>query len=239
MMIVNVIRNNKLLTTVLLIYIILGVMIPTKAIESINNSIYYVKEMLIIMPVIFFITTIIETWVPKEMIIKGLGEKSGIKGYTLSIIFGSISVGPIYAAFPVCKTLIKKGASIKNIVIILSAWAVIKVPMLATEARFLSARFMAIRWIFTVIAIMIISYIVSVFVDKNNIPVISDKCEEQEIEIKEQFCIGCGLCANSLPEFFAMKNKKAFIKQQVKDTSIEKLNIILEKCPGKAIIRNI
>ena len=31
---------------------------------------------------------------------------------------------------------LKKGASISNIVIILSAWAVIKVPMLANEAKF-------------------------------------------------------------------------------------------------------
>jgi len=41
---------------------------------------YYIIEMLQIMPVIFILTSIIEAWVPKEVIMKGFGEKAGIKG---------------------------------------------------------------------------------------------------------------------------------------------------------------
>ena len=98
-----------------------------------------------IMPVIFLLTTLIEAWVPKEMIMEHLGDESGLKGALISLLLGSVSVGSIYVAFPVCKTLFKKGASISNIVVILSAWAVIKIPMLANEAKFLSPKFMAIR----------------------------------------------------------------------------------------------
>src|SRR5690554_4756543 len=150
--------------------------------------------MLTIMPVIFLLTSLIEAWVPKKMIMEYLGDKSGLKGSFISILLGSISAGPIYAAFPVCKTLIKKGASISNIVVILSAWAVIKVPMLANEAKFLSPKFMATRWVFTTISIIIMGYIVSKLVKREDIPMEEEKIETGKILVNEAYCIGCGVC---------------------------------------------
>ncbi|WP_427339096.1 permease [Caloranaerobacter sp. DY30410] len=164
------IKKNKLLTLVILIYLVLFLINTDKAILSVKNSMYYVKEMLEIMPAIFVITALIEKNVPKKLILNSLGENSGIKGIVLSFILGSFSAGPIYAAFPVCRTLIKKGASISNIVIILSSWAVIKVPMLLNEAKFLGIKFMFLRWILTIISILCMSYLVSLFVKYDNIP---------------------------------------------------------------------
>jgi uncharacterized membrane protein YraQ (UPF0718 family) len=129
-------KNNMFLTLIAATYIVLAILMPNKAIQSLNNSLYYIKEMLIIMPVILLLTSLIEAWVPKKSIENALGEGSGIKGTIFSFLLGSFSAGPIYAAFPVCKMLLKKGASVSNIVIMLSTWAVIKIPMLANEAKF-------------------------------------------------------------------------------------------------------
>ena len=107
------------------------------------------------MPVIFVLTALLDLWVPKDKIVKLLGKESKIKGVVLSVILGSISAGPIYAAFPLCVMLQKKGASIRNLIIILSAWAVIKVPMLLNEMKFLGLKFMAIRWALTLISIIV------------------------------------------------------------------------------------
>ena len=106
---------------------------PSKGLFPFSNSLYYLKEMALVMPVIVILTVTIEAWVPKKVIMNGLGENSWAKGILFLILLGSLSAGPIYAAFPVTKTLLKKGSSIPNIVIILSSWAVIKVPMLANE----------------------------------------------------------------------------------------------------------
>lgn len=164
------IKKNKLLTLVSFIYLVLFLFNTDKAILSVKNSMYYVKEMLEIMPAIFVITALIEKNIPKKVILNSLGKNSGIKGIILSFILGSFSAGPIYAAFPVCRTLIKKGASISNIVIILSSWAVIKVPMLLNEAKFLGIKFMFLRWILTIVSILCMSYLVSLLVNKNSIP---------------------------------------------------------------------
>jgi hypothetical protein len=66
---IEIIKKNKLLAAVSLAYIFLFIAMPDKAYLSVKNSIYYIIEMLEIMPVIFILTSIIEAWVPKEVII--------------------------------------------------------------------------------------------------------------------------------------------------------------------------
>lgn len=230
----KVIRKNKFLTFVILIYLGLFVFAPSKAVLSIKNSMYYVSEMLQIMPVIFMLTIVIEAWVPKDTIIKEFGVDSGIKGGIYSLLLGSLSAGPIYAAFPICKTFLKKGASIKNIIIILSSWAVIKVPMLANEAKFLGPKFMLIRWILTVISIFVMANIISLFVKQKDISLESEAANW--IDVNKKYCLGCGLCKKIVPYYFEVVDKKARIRSLEHNNEEEKkLREAAEKCPAKAI----
>lgn len=231
------IKNNIFLTIVILAYIFLMIFDPDKGIKAFNNSLYYVKEMLIIMPVILLLTSLIEAWVPKKTIENALGESSGAKGFVFSFLLGSFSAGPIYAAFPVCKMLIKKGASIANIVIILSSWAVIKIPMLVNESKFLSPKFMAVRWILTTISILIMAIITSKLVKKEDIP--NDDIEEKKyaiLAVDEKFCIACGLCTKISKENFVLENKKANVNKKIlKIDEDDKIKEAISKCPAKAI----
>jgi len=232
------IKNNKFLTIVFITYILLFIMMPNKAVQSFNNTLYYLKEMLIIMPVIMLLTSLIEAWVPKKTIEKSLGEGSGFKGSILSFLLGSFSAGPIYAAFPVCKMLLKKGTSVSNIIIMLSTWAVIKIPMLANEAKFLGPKFMAVRWIFTTISIFIIAYIASRIVKKEDIPMddILNNEEDRILSVNQQYCIGCGLCTKISPDNFVIENKKAkVIKKTLKSQENEDIKSLMDKCPAKAM----
>lgn len=233
---VKAFKKNKLFFLVAFVYIVLMFTMPQKALQSGKNSMYYVKEMLQIMPVIFILTSLIEAWVPRETIIKGFGEGSGFKGSILSFILGSFSAGPIYAAFPVCKMFLKKGASISNIVIILSAWAVIKVPMLANEAKFLGPKFMGIRWVLTTISIFIMAYIMSKLIKNNDIPYEIEKENGYILQIKEQYCIGCGVCTKISPESFNLVDGKAkVINKRVLLTKKDSINETIKRCPAKAI----
>lgn len=232
------IKNNKLLAIVTAAYIFLLIFMPDKSFKSFSNSIYYVKEMLMIMPVILLLTSLITAWVPRAAIENNFGKDSGFKGSVFSFLLGSFSAGPIYAAFPVCKMLLKKGASVSNIVIILSTWAVIKVPMLLNEAKFLGPKFMAIRWILTTIAIFIMAYISSRLIKKDEIPMddIKSSADENELYLNQEYCIGCGLCAKKAPRYFKLKNKKAsIINNDITDANIEIIYEAIEVCPVKAI----
>lgn len=236
----SVLKNNKLLIAVIFAYIIVLIISPELLFKAADNSVYYLIEMIQILPVVFLLTIIVDVMVPKNVIIKGLGKKSGAKGYLFALLLGSLSAGPIYAAFPICKVLLKKGASVANTVIILSAWAVVKVPMLANEAKFLGIKFMIVRWALTVVAIFIMAFITGIFVKekdltKDNI-VDVDKATNQEIFVNKKYCIGCGICANSLPDYYKIEDKKAVVLSHIKseDDRIKNLEVI-EKCPVNAI----
>lgn len=236
-MIIEKMKKNKLLVLVFLIYGAMFIFVPNKAIKSVNNSVYYLLEMLQVLPVIFLLTVLIDAWIPKKLIIKRLGDKSGFLGNIFSLLLGSLSAGPIYAAFPLSKMLFKKGASITNIVIILSSWAVIKVPMLINESKFLGVEFMAIRWVFTVIAILIMGYLTALFVKKKDLPDLESK-EKQitSLEINEQYCIGCGICIKSSPEYYEINNEKAKVKTTtINEDDIKIIESSVEKCPVSAI----
>ena len=163
-------RKNKLITLVIRMYVALFIFKSDMIGAALKNSAFYLKEMMIILPVIYMLTTVIDVLVPREAVIKNFGENSGLKGNVLALALGSVSAGPVYAAFPIAKMLLQRGSSISNIVILLGAWAVIKIPMLANEARFLGPRFMAVRWVLTVISIFIMAHIVQGLVDRSDLP---------------------------------------------------------------------
>lgn len=234
MTILKKIKENLFLLIVVLGYVIMFLARPAMGIESVKNSGYYIKEMLMIMPAIFVLTALLDMWVPKEKIMHYLGKDAKAKGVFLSFVVGSISAGPIYAAFPMCVMLHKKGASIRNIVIILSSWAVIKVPMLINEAKFLGPKFMVIRWGLTIIAIVIFSWISAKIIKDEDLP--GEALAQPGPHVNRDACMGCTLCVKNYPVLFEMQGKKAAIKTQEQIIlNMEILQSTIEACPVHAI----
>lgn len=228
------IKENLFLVFIVLAYAVIFIMKPQMGVQAVQNSGYYIKEMLLIMPVIFILTALLDTWVPKQTIMKYLGQGSKFKGIVLSFALGAISAGPVYAAFPICIMLHKKGATIRNIVIILSSWAVIKIPMLINEMKFLGPKFMIVRWILTVIAILIFSWIASRIVKDDDLPKENEK-NKIGLNINQDACMGCTLCVKEYKELFEMENKKAYVKGNSFELDKEKLKKAIDRCPVHAI----
>ena len=225
------------LVVVIAVYLITLIVRPGLSVQGIRNSGYYIREMIMILPVVFIFTALLDTWVPKEVILKYLGSGSKWKGALLSFVFGSISAGPIYAAFPFCTMLRKKGASVQNIVIILSSWAVLKIPMLLNEVKFLGPEFMAIRWVLTVISIVIFSGIMGKVIKEEDM--IEDEPQAVKgVSVNQDACMGCRACVRNYPELFAMNGKKAFVNQNHQELNMEQLKRTMEGCPVKAISYN-
>lgn len=241
MKILKKIKAHLFLLLIVFIYASLFILDKQIGISSVKNSVYYIKEMIMIMPVIFVLTALLDMWVPKEKIVRFLGKEAKWKGIFYSFVLGSISAGPIYAAFPLCKMLYKKGASVRNLVVILSAWAVIKVPMLLNEVKFLGIKFMVIRWIFTVIAILIFSWISAKWIGQEDLPMQTEEKypNDELIVIERSVCIGCGLCVKLYPEFFSIYNRKAVISTSEEKIDEIKIQEVVASCPVKAVINRI
>jgi uncharacterized membrane protein YraQ (UPF0718 family) len=145
--------------TTVVSYAIAGLAAPEIFHAALDYGKRFLWEMVQVFPSVVVLSGLIAVWVPRDLIVRSLGTESGWKGRLLSIVLGSVSAGPIYAAFPLCTTLNRKGASTANIVTIISAWAVIKVPMLLMEIRFLGLKFAALRYVLTVPAILGIAFL--------------------------------------------------------------------------------
>jgi len=147
--------------------IILLLAFPLKQELVIKTSWNFFLEMITILPAVMILMGLFSVWVSKETVVKYLGKKSGLKGMFLSILFGALPTGPLYVAFPMASTMIKKGARISNIVIFLSAWACIKIPQEMVELRFLGFKFMASRLLLTIIFVFLIGWLIEKIMERN------------------------------------------------------------------------
>ena len=157
----EIIRDVFIFICLLIFVIILLVIFPDKKQGMIDSSKGFIIEMILILPAVMLVMGLFSVWVPKEVIGKYLGQTSGLKGMLFSFILGALPTGPLYVAFPLAGSLYKKGASITNIVIFLSAWACIKIPQELVEIQFLGIKFMLVRLISTIIFVAIMAIIIN------------------------------------------------------------------------------
>lgn len=151
------------LTTVMVIFIL--VMLawrPELGMKISQRSARNFLEMLGVLPPIFILLGLLEVWVPREVIMKNLGETSGLRGIALSILLGAAAAGPLYVAFPVAVAMLKKGARFANIAIFLFSWSTLKIPLLLFEASALGWRITIIRGAVNLPAIIVMG----LFVDR-------------------------------------------------------------------------
>ncbi|ODM26976.1 permease [Clostridium sp. Bc-iso-3] len=145
--------------------------------KAISVAGYSFKEMALVIPPVFILLGLLDVWVPRETMVKYMGEGSGIKGVILSIILGSAAAGPLYGAFPVAAVFMKKGAKFSNILIFIGAWSTTKIPMFLFEISALGAKFAVTRLVVDIPGIILIAYILSQLIPKEEIREIYRKVE--------------------------------------------------------------
>jgi len=131
--------------------------------RAVDVTLSNLKEMLLVLPPIFIILGLLDVWVPREQMIKLMGEGSGWRGMLLAFLLGSAAAGPLYAAFPVAQVLLKKGASMRNVLILIGAWSTTKIPMLMFELTSMGARFTLTRFIVDLGGILLIALLLEQF----------------------------------------------------------------------------
>ncbi|WP_320127468.1 permease [uncultured Sphaerochaeta sp.] len=134
-----------------------------------STSLFQLKEMFLVIPPIFILMGLLDVWVPKETMVKYMGEKSGLKGILLSLFIGSAAAGPLYGAFPVAAVFMKKGVKFTNVLIFLGAWSTTKIPMFLFEMTALGARFAVTRLLIDIPGIIAIAYLLTVLIPKKEV----------------------------------------------------------------------
>lgn len=160
-------KDIKILIFVLIGAAALILIFPQNRRLAVSTAFNFFMEMIYILPAVMILMGLLSVWVSRNIIEKHIGKFSGIKGFLLSGLFGALPTGPLYAAFPLASSLLKKGARISNIVIFLSAWACIKLPQELIELKFLGFKFMITRLILTIAFITLMGLLIEYIIEKN------------------------------------------------------------------------
>lgn len=126
-------------------------------------------QMIEVVPPIMLILGLVDVWIPRETMMKYMGDDSGIKGVSLAILIGSIAAGPMYAAFPFTKVLLKKGVKFSNIIIFMNAWCVTKISTLMFEFSSLGYKFTLSRLLINIPGVIIMGYLVQLLMPKDEL----------------------------------------------------------------------
>lgn len=152
----------------LLALILLYVFLPANGQSAVDTTLYSLKEMALIIPPVFILLGFLDVWVPKETIIKYMGEKSGFVGALLSIVLGSVAAGPLYAAFPIASVFMKKGVKFTNVMLFIGAWSTTKIPMFLFEMASLGVKFALIRLGLSMVGITFIALVMNRILSKDD-----------------------------------------------------------------------
>ena len=160
------IRSWLLLIACVAGFVLLLFLFPAQGHDAARSAWRYFLEMVQILPGVLILMGLFAVWVPKETVVKFLGSGSGLKGMALALLAGTMPTGPLYVAFPMAAALLEKGASVKNVMAFLSAWACIKIPQELVELKFLGPEFMALRLSLTVVFVVAMSWTIEQIVKR-------------------------------------------------------------------------
>ncbi|MCR3923209.1 MAG: permease [Firmicutes bacterium] len=155
----NIIKRYRFSLTFVAIIIIFLFARPELGLEMITRTGNSFREMLSVLPPIFILLGVLEVWVPREVIMRNLGEDSGLRGMLLSILMGAAAAGPLYVAFPVGVTMLKKGARYTNVAIFLFSWSTLKIPLILFETAALGWQITALRAAINLPAIVLLAHL--------------------------------------------------------------------------------
>ncbi|HAS73197.1 MAG TPA: permease [Clostridiales bacterium UBA8960] len=132
----------------LVVFAILGLLlifIPEIGKKATWLSLSNFANMFAVLPPIMLLIGLLDVWVPKEVMIKFMGEKSGVLGILVAFLLGALAAGPLYAAFPIAAILLKKNARLSYVIFFLGVWSTAKLPLVMFEIASFGGTFTAIH----------------------------------------------------------------------------------------------
>jgi uncharacterized membrane protein YraQ (UPF0718 family) len=148
--------------------------------KAIGISVSQFRQMLLVIPPIFILLGLLDVWIPRETMVKYMGEGSGLKGVILSFILGSAAAGPLYGAFPIAAVFMRKGVKFSNLLIFIGAWSTTKVPMFLFEMSSLGTKFAVTRLLIDIPGILIIAFVLAKLIPKNEVEKLYKNAENLE-----------------------------------------------------------
>jgi uncharacterized membrane protein YraQ (UPF0718 family) len=101
--------------------------------------------------------------IPNETLIRYMGKGSGIEGWAIAALLGSVALIPGFIAYPLCEILIKSGVAYTTIAVFITTLTMVGIVTLPLEAKFFGWKTSIIRNTLSFIAALLIGFIMMLF----------------------------------------------------------------------------
>jgi uncharacterized membrane protein YraQ (UPF0718 family) len=147
----------------LVVYGILFAVMPDKASMALRSSGHVFLNISVPLFVVFILMLVLNLFLKRAQTAKFIGKGVGIKGIILTATAGIISIGPIYAWYPLLKELREKGVGNTLIAIFLGSRAV-KPFLLPIMIAYFGWTYVLILTVFTILGSLGVGYCVGALV---------------------------------------------------------------------------
>lgn len=152
-------KGIPLFITVLLLYIVLYFFNSQKMFQALYESGVVLLKILPIFAIVILFTAVINYFFKPKEVARHLGKKSGWRGWTVALIAGILSHGPMYAWYPMIEDL--KQHSLKKGLIATFFYArSIKIPLLPIMIDYFGVLFTLVLIANTLIASLIQGWLI-------------------------------------------------------------------------------
>lgn len=93
----------------IILFLVVLLLNKQKGIEVATCFYHLALEILPFLVVVFVLMVLINIFLKTKTLVKYMGKDSGLKGWSVAIIAGIISIGAIYMWFPLLEDMLKKG----------------------------------------------------------------------------------------------------------------------------------
>jgi uncharacterized membrane protein YraQ (UPF0718 family) len=134
--------------TMLVLSVVLGSIAyhksPQLALHAMKAGGSLLVRLLPILILAFFVAGLMEVLLPREILLRWVGEESGLKGILIGTCLGAVTPGGPFVQFPIVAAMFKAGAHIGPLIAYLSAWSLIginrviafEIPLLGFQITF-------------------------------------------------------------------------------------------------------
>jgi uncharacterized membrane protein YraQ (UPF0718 family) len=124
------------------------------------------KMFLSILPVmlnILILVSIFLSLIPQELLVKLLGKSSGVLGFGIAAILGSISLIPMFITYPLAAILLQSGVSYRIMAVFITTLMMVGILTLPLEAKYFGIKVAVLRNVLSFVGAIIIGVVIGIF----------------------------------------------------------------------------
>lgn len=154
---------NILIGITVLLLIISVIADKKKTITGIKKGLKMFINLLPALLLVLALVSVVLYLIPNETLLKYLGADSGSGAWFIASALGSVSLIPGFIALPICGVLIKSGVAYSTIAVFITTLMMVGIVTLPIEAKFFGWKVSIIRNTISLIAALIIGFLMSLF----------------------------------------------------------------------------